>query len=132
MYLIGTPKNEKGRTNPPILVQQKNIEPSLFIPRHKHPNPITPQLKMHTRVFHISDAVHPKVGRALAKENRPDGDPRCWCLSIGEWEINFAHVVEETRDGEYVKGAEGTLGACALGVVVVPMDGEDRDADVEI
>src|SRR5688500_13585840 len=97
-------------------MQQQNIKPIVLVPWHVHPDAITPELKMHALVLDIADAVESKVGVTFAKEDGADCDAGCWGVGVGEREVDFAHVVEETRDGEDVERAEGALLRVAEGM----------------
>ena len=55
---------ERHERDLPILVHQKQIEPVLRIIflRHEHPDSVTPQFVVHSRVFHIPHSVHSQSG----------------------------------------------------------------------
>lgn len=116
-------------------MQQQDVEPVIFVLRHVHPHPIAPQLEVHPCILHIPDPIQPKVRVPFSQQYRLNGDA-VWFGGVGicirEREVDFADIVDETRDGEHVEGTERALGACTLWIVVVTVNGEDRDTDVEV
>lgn len=118
-------------------MQQQYVKPLVLILRHIHPNPITPQLKMHPRILHVSNTIQSQMRVAFLQQHRPHSDPVLLgsggsCVGTREWEIEFADVVDETGDGKHVEGTERAFGPRTLWVVVVAVDGEDGDTDVEV
>jgi hypothetical protein len=78
---------------------------------------------MHALVFDISHTVQTEVRVALAKENGTYGDPCCGSIGVRHGEVDFSHVVQETRDGEDVQCAKGAF----LYVIVSEKDREGRE-----
>jgi len=83
----------------PVLVQKQHVEPLVLVLWHEHPHAVTPQLKVHPLVLHVPNPVHTKVGAPFAKENRSHCDTSCRSFRVRDWEIDFAHVVEESGHG---------------------------------
>ena len=97
------------RENPPILVHNHQIKPPLLIPRHEHPNSITPQLEVHPLVLDIAHAVQAQARAPLAEEDGPHHDARGGGVRVVHGQVEFAHVVDEAGDGEDVEGGEGAV-----------------------
>jgi hypothetical protein len=135
-------------------MHQEHIEPFLLADfstfRHEHLDPITPQLVMHPCVLDVPHTIHREVRITLPKEDGPDSDTLVRCVVDGfvGCEVELAKVIENARDGEDIKSAEGALlrrisgmlqltaawtyRTGTLGVVVVTVNREHRYCDVEV
>lgn len=130
----------------PILMNAQDVEPIILtLLRPIHPNAIRSQLVMHALILDVAHAVERDFGITLLQQHRPDTDAyvretagvRSLLAGFGRnvvvrGKLDFAKVVDEARDGEDIQSGQGSLGADALRVVMVAVDGEDGDADVEV
>lgn len=97
--------------NPPILVDQKDVEPVVFgnlsAFGHVHLDAIRPQLIVHALVLDVADAVEGKVGVTLAEQDGTNLDPLILGLIgfVGR-EIDFAKVVQNAGHGQDVEGTQ--------------------------
>jgi hypothetical protein len=79
-------KNKIARPNVPVLMQQQDVKPIIFISGHEHPDAVTPQLKMHSGIFDVPDTVQAKVGIAFAEKDGADCYTGCsGSFGIRQW-----------------------------------------------
>ena len=120
-----------------VLVNQEHVEPIILRNaasfRHVHLDAVGSQLVVHAAILDIADAVHCEVCCAFAQQDRPDPDARVFRFGrLVCRQLNLAKVVERARHRQHVKRAKGTLRSSPLRIIVVAVDGEDRNADIEI
>jgi hypothetical protein len=90
-------------------MQQQNIEPRFLVPRHEHANPIASQFKVHSLVLDIAHAIHPETSVSLLEKNWSDGHPGVRSIGVSRGEVDFAHIVKQTGDGEDIQGTKSAF-----------------------
>jgi hypothetical protein len=116
----------------PILMQEQHIEPFLFVPGHEHSHTIASKFEMHSLVLHIAYAIQAEASRPFSQQHWAYGDSGGRCIRVGHRQVNFAHVIDETRHRQDIKRAQCTFGACALRIVMVAVNGENGYAHIQV
>mmetsp|Transcript_2005 Transcript_2005/g.4482 ORF Transcript_2005/g.4482 Transcript_2005/m.4482 type:complete len:236 (+) Transcript_2005:1139-1846(+) len=110
-------------TGQPVLVDRHQVEPrvSLRSRRSRHRDFLAVEAARQPLVPHVAEPVERQLGRSLLDEDRRE----CDLLDVG----GAAEVVDEVSGGEEVEGRQA---AVTSRVVVVAVDGEDRQLDVVV
>ena len=87
-------------------MEKQDVKPVVLVLRHVHADAITAKLEMHALVLDVSNAIKTQSGISFPKENRPDGDAGVLRLGVVQWQVDLAHIVDQTRNGEHVERAE--------------------------
>ena len=89
----------------PVLMQEQHIEPFLFVPGHEHAYSIASKFEMHSLVLDIPDAIQAESSRPLSQKHWAYSNSGGWRIRVGHWQVDFAHVIDETGDGQDIECA---------------------------
>ena len=93
----------------PILMQNKDIEPVFFIPRHKHLDAITTKLEVHSCVLNVANAIQAYSRVAFAKKDRFYLNTTILRVRCVHAKVYLSDVVHKAAYREHVESTKGTF-----------------------
>ena len=76
---------------------------------------------MHPLVLDVTHAIHAQIRIPFAQQNRTHSDSHSLGVRIGRWEVDFAKIVEQSRDRDDIKCAKSTICTRTLWIIVIAM-----------